>query len=101
KYRWGAPAADQYLEFFVDGSFIDHRVTDQLIVPSQFYEHPRVQRGTYSIQSQTLIFTFADGHRGTRTFLAPKVQENDSMFDWIDLGWQMLFEENYLAKLSR
>ena len=89
-YRWGSPAADQYLQFFPDGTFIDHRVTDQLIVPSRFYEHPRIQRGTYLIERQTIIFTFADGHRGERTFLAPKVQENSPTFDWIDLGWQML-----------
>jgi hypothetical protein len=99
-YRWGAPMADQYIQFFPDGRFIDHRVTDQVIVPSRFYEHPRIQGGTYSIQDQTLIFNFADGHRGTRTFLAPKVQENNPTFDWIDLGWQMLFEEGYRQRLS-
>jgi hypothetical protein len=93
------PAADQYLLFFPDGTFIDHRVTDQLIVPSRFYE--RVQRGTYEIQRQTIIFTFSDGHRGTRTFLAPKVQANNPAFDWIDFGWQMLFEEGYRARLSQ
>lgn len=99
-YRWGAPMADQYIQFFPDGRFIDHRVTDQVIVPSRFYEHPRIQGGTYSIQDQTLVFNFADGHRGTRTFLAPKVQENNPTFDWIDLGWQMLFEESYRQRLS-
>jgi hypothetical protein len=100
-YRWGAPAADQFLQFFPDGTFIDHRVTDQLIVPSRFYEHPRIQRGSYQIERQTIIFIFADGHRGERTFLAPKVQENTPTFDWIDLGWQMLFEESYRARLSQ
>jgi hypothetical protein len=95
KYNWGAAAAGQYLQFFPDGTFIDHSVTDQLIVPSRFYEHPRVQRGTYSIESQTMVFSFADGHRGMRTFMAPKAQENDPMFDWIGLGWQQLYEENY------
>lgn len=100
-YRWGAPAADQHMQFFADGTFIDHRVTDQLVVPSRFYEHPRIQRGTYEIRQQTIIFSFADGHRATRTFLAPKVQENNPTFDWIDLGWQMLFEEGYREKLSQ
>ena len=100
-YRWALPAADQYLQFFPDGTFIDHRVTDQLIVPSNFYEHPRIQRGTYSIQSQTIIFTFADGHRGMRSFLAPKVEENQPMFDWIDLGRKMFLEENYRIKVSQ
>lgn len=101
KYRWGSPAADQYLEFFADGTFIDHRVTDQLIVPSPFYSHPRIQRGMYSIQSQTILFSFTDGHRGTRTFLAPKAQENQLLFDWIELGRQQLFEDHYQAEVAR
>jgi hypothetical protein len=100
KYIWGPPATDQYLQFFPDGTFIDHRVTDQLIVPSPFYEHPRIQRGTYSIQSQTMILSFADGHRGMRTFVAPKAQQDDPMFEWIGLGWQQLYEENYAMKLA-
>lgn len=100
RYVWGAIAADQYLVFFPNGTFLDHRVTDQLIVPSRFYEHPRVQQGTYTIQSQTIIFNFADGHRGTRTFWAPKVQENDPTFEWIGLGWQTLFEEGYQRRLQ-
>jgi len=100
KYIWGRAAANQYMEFFPDGTFIDHGVTDQLIVPSPFYLHPRIQRGTYSIQSQTMVFTFADGHRGMRTFMAPKIQENDPMFEWIGLGWQQLYEENYARKLQ-
>jgi len=99
KYNWGAAAAGQYLQFFPDGTFIDHSVTDQLIVPSRFYEHPRVQHGTYSIESQTLIFMFDDGRRGMRTFMAPKAQENDPKFDWIGLGWQTLYEEDYEMQL--
>lgn len=100
KYLWGAPAADQYLQFSPDGTFIDHRVTDQLIPPSPFYLHPRVQAGRYVIQSQTIIFNFADGHRGMRTFMAPKVQESQPMFEWIGLGWQQLYEQGYAAKLQ-
>jgi hypothetical protein len=100
KYIWGSAAADQYLQFFPDGTFIDHRVTDQLIVPSAFYSNPRIQRGTYSIQDQTLVFNFSDGHRGARTFMAPKAQENQPVFEWIGLGWQQLYEEHYTAKLQ-
>jgi hypothetical protein len=100
KYIWGLPVADQYLQFFPDGTFIDHRVTDQILLVNAFYEHPRIQRGTYSIQSQTMIFNFADGHRGTRTFVAPKAKQNDPMFDWIGLGWKQLYEENYIRKLA-
>jgi hypothetical protein len=100
KYIWGLPVADQYLQFFPDGTFIDHRVTDQMILPSHFYEHPRSQQGTYTIQSQTVIFTFADGRRGTLTFLAPKAQEKQQTFDWIGLGIQLLYEEHYRDQLS-
>jgi hypothetical protein len=99
-YRWGAPAADQYIQFSSDGTFVDHRVLDQMLIPSPFYEHPRIQRGTYSIQSQTIIFNFADGHRGARTFLAPKVQESNPMLDWIELGIHQLFEETYRQRLA-
>jgi hypothetical protein len=100
-YIWGLPVAGQYLQFFPDGTFIDHGVTDQLIVPSRFYEHPRMQRGTYSIQSQTMIFTFPDGRRATRTFMAPKAQANDPAFDWIGLGWKQLYEQSYEKRLRQ
>lgn len=99
KYRYGPPAANQFLQFFPDGTFFDQQATDQLVAPYNF-EHPRIQRGTYSIQSQTLILNYADGHRGMVTFLAPKAQENQPTFDWIELGWHMLFEENYAARLA-
>ena len=100
-YIWGQPAAGQYLQFFADGTFLDHGVRDQLISPSPFYLHPRMLRGTYSIQSQTMIFSFTDGHRGTRTFMAPKAEENEMMFDWIGLGWQQLYEQNYAMRLKQ
>ena len=98
KYNWGQ---NQFLQFAPDGTFLDYRLTDQLIIPSRFYDHPRIQRGTYSIQSQTLILAFADGHRGTRTFLAPKAQEADPKFDWIGLGRQQLYEEGYAMRLKQ
>lgn len=98
-YRWGAPAQDQYIQFFPDGTFLDHRATDELLVIN--FEHPRTQRGSYQIVDQTIIFSFPDGHRGTNSFLAPKVQKDDPTFDWISFGWHMFFEEGYRAKLSR
>ena len=101
RYIWGNRAAGQSLEFFPDGTFLDHGVTDQMIIPSPFYLHPRMLRGTYSIQSQTMIFNFADGRRGTRTFIAPKAEENDPGFDWIGLGWQQLYEQNYEMRLRQ
>ena len=59
-------------------------------------DHPRTQRGTYSIQNQTIIFNFTDGPRGMRTFLAPKAQERDQVFDWISLGIDLLYEEHHV-----
>jgi hypothetical protein len=96
KYYYGLKGAGQYLQFSSDGTFVDHKVLDQMLVPSSFYDHPRIQRGTYSIQSQTLIFTFADGRRGMRTFIAPKAQEKGQKFDFIGLGLQTLYEEHYV-----
>jgi hypothetical protein len=79
-YSWGSPASGQYLQFFPDGTFLDHGTTDQLFVPSPFYDHPRVLRGTYSIQNQTQILNFADGRRGKRIFLAPKGARKSATF---------------------
>ncbi len=59
------------------------------------FGRPRTQRGTYTIQSQTIIFTFADGRRGMRTFYAPKAQQQAKLFDFIGLGWQVLYEDHY------
>jgi hypothetical protein len=98
-YLWGPPQAGQYIQFLPDGTFFDNRATDQLLAIS--FDHPRIQRGRYQIVGQTIIFTFADGHRGTRSFLAPKVQQNNATFEWIDMGWHMLFEQSYEAKLSQ
>lgn len=96
KYNWGLAGSGQYLQFFADGAFIDHQVLDQMLVPNAFYDHPRTQRGTYAIQSQTMIFTFSDGRRGMRTFYAPKAQENGAMFDYVGLGWHVLYEEHHV-----
>ncbi len=96
KYNYGLASSGKYLQFFPDGTFIDHGVTDQMLVPSPYYDHPRIQRGTYSIQNQTMIFNFADGHRGMRTFLAPKAQERGQTFDWISLGIDSLYEEHHV-----
>jgi hypothetical protein len=96
KYNFGLANSGQYMQFFPDGTFIDHGVLDQMLVPNPYFEHPRTQRGSYSIQSQTVIFNFADGHRGLRTFIAPRAQEKRQLFDWIGLGGQSLYEEHYV-----
>ena len=98
KYNWGLAGSGQYLQFSTDGTFLDRGVLDQMLVPSPYYEHPRTQRGTYAIRGQTIIFTFADGRRGMRTFYAPKAQEKKQLFDFIGLGWHMLYEEHYQAE---
>lgn len=95
KYNYGVATSGQYIRFFPDGTFLDHSVTDQMLVPNPFFDHPRSQRGTYTIQNQTLIFNFSDGHRGMQTFLAPKAQERAQTFDWIYLGIHTLYEEHY------
>lgn len=95
KYNYGLASSGQYLQFFADGTFIDYRVTDQMLIPNPYYDHPRIQRGTYSIQDQTMIFNFSDGHRGMRTFLAPRAQKQDRRFDWISLGGDSLYEEHH------
>ncbi|HEY6253886.1 MAG TPA: hypothetical protein VI685_28350 [Candidatus Angelobacter sp.] len=98
KYNFGLAGSDQYMQFFPDGTFVDHKVLDQMLVPSAFYDHPRIQRGSYSIQNQTMIFTFADGRRGMRTFYAPKAQEKGAVFDWICLGGHDLYEEHHVSE---
>lgn len=98
KYNYGLANSGQYIQFFPDGTFIDHGVTDQMIVPNPFFDRPRNQRGTYNIQNQSIIFAYADGHRATKTFTAPKAQENAGIFDWIGLGIQTLYEEHYQAQ---
>lgn len=95
KYNWGLAGAGQYLEFFADGTFIDHQVLDQMLVPNAYYDHPRTQRGTYTIRTQTMILTFADGRRGMRTFYAPKAEESARMFDWISVGGHNFYEEHH------
>ena len=98
-YHYGLPASGQDFQFFPDGTFIDNKVTDQMIVSNPFvpgrYEHPRVLRGTYAIQDHTMMLSFADGRRIRRIFLAPKVQEDQGLFDWISLGGQRMFERHY------
>lgn len=95
RYNFGLTGSGQYIQFMPDGTFLDRGVLDQMLVPNPYFEHPRTQRGTYTIQSQTVIFTFADGRRGMRTFYAPKAQERAKLFDFIGLGWQVLYESHY------
>lgn len=98
KYNFGLASSGQYVEFSSDGTFVDHQVLDQMLVPNAFFSSPRTQRGTYSIQHQTIIFTFSDGRRGMRTFYAPKAQEGGPMFDYIGLGWHVMYEQHHVSE---
>ena len=95
KYNFGLANSGHYIQFMPDGTFLDHGVLDQMLVPNPYFEHPRTQHGTYAIQSQTIIFTFADGRRGMRTFYAPKAQKHAKLFSFIGLGWDVLYEARY------
>ncbi len=95
KYNFGLANSGQYIQFMPDGTFLDRGVLDQMLVPNPYFEHARTQRGTYTIQSQTIIFTFADGRRAMRTFYAPKAQQQAKLFNFIGLGWHILYEDHY------
>jgi hypothetical protein len=95
KYNFGLVSLGQYIQFMPDGTFFDHGVLDQRLVPNPYFEHPRTPRGTYTIQSQTIIFTFADSRRGVRTFYAPKAQQQARLCNFMGLGWHILYEDHY------
>ena len=71
KYHWSSPTDERYVQFFPDGSFFDHGLTDQVVeVPnphgySGITDPPRNFRGTYSVRNQRLTFNFADGSTWT------------------------------------
>jgi hypothetical protein len=94
-YNWGVTGSGQYLQFSSDGTFLDHQVLDQVMIPNAFYEHPRTQQGTYTIQDQTMIFTFSDGRRGMKTFYAPKAEEHATTFNWINLSGHAFYEVHH------
>ena len=113
KYHWSSPTDQRYVQFFPDGTFFDHGLTDQVVgVPnphgySGITDPPRNFRGTYSVRNQRLTFNFADGKQSTVAFLAPKALEKAPAFEWIGVGHGsgvpgaetvivlMLYEEHY------
>jgi hypothetical protein len=90
--NWASPTDERYLQFFPDGSFVDHGLTDQVVgLPnphgySGITDPPRNFRGTYSISNQKLTFNFADGKQATVAFIAPKALEKAPAFGWFGLG---------------
>lgn len=112
KYHWSSPTDKRYVQFFADGTFFDHGLTDQVIDPNPhgyrgITDPPRKFRGTYSVRIQRLTFNFADGKYATVAFIAPKALERAPAFKWIGLGHGtgvpdaetvvllMLYEEHY------
>jgi hypothetical protein len=92
KYHWASPTDQRYIQFFPDGTFFDHGLTDQVVgVPNPhgyagITDPPRNFRGTYSVRNQRLTFNFADGKQSTVAFIAPKALENAPAFEWIGVG---------------
>jgi hypothetical protein len=113
KYHWASPTDQRYVQFFPDGTFIDHGLTDQVVgVPNPhgyagITDPPRNFRGSYSVHNQQLTFNFADGKQATVAFIAPRAMEKAPKFEWMGLGHGsgvqgaeyvnvlMLYEENY------
>ncbi|HTC93772.1 MAG TPA: hypothetical protein VK699_10005 [Terriglobales bacterium] len=113
KYHWSSPTDPRFLQFFPDGTFVDHGLTDQMVgLPNPhgyaaITAPPRNFRGTYSISNRKLTFNFADGKQATVAFIAPKALEKAPSFGWFGLGHDsgvqgaetvilmMLYEENY------
>lgn len=113
KYHWSSPTDERYVQFFPDGTFLDHGLTDQVVgAPnphgySGITDPPRNFRGTYSVRNQRLTFNFSDGTHATVAFIAPKALEKAPAFEWFGLGHGtgvpgaetvvvlMLYEENY------
>jgi len=113
KYHWSSPTDAKFVQFFPDGTFLDHGLTDQVVgVPnphgySGITDPPRNFRGTYSVRDQTLTFHFADGKQATVAFVVPKALEKAQAFEWMGLGHGsgvpgaetvillMLYEEHY------
>ena len=113
KYHWSSPTDERYLQFFPDGTFFDHGLTDQVVgFPnphgySGITDPPRNFRGTYFVRNQKLTFNFADGKQSTVAFIVPKALEKAPAFEWIGMGHGtgvrgaetvivlMLYEEHY------
>lgn len=113
RYHWASPTDQRYVQFFPDGSFFDHGLTDQIVaLPNPhgyagITDPPRNFRGTYRIRNQRLTFHFADGKQATVAFIAPKALEKAPSFGWFGAGHGtgvpgaetvivlMLYEEHY------
>ena len=113
RYHWSSPTDQRYVQFFPDGTFFDHGLTDQVVgLPNPhgyagITDPPRNFRGTYAIHNQKLTFSFSDGKRATVAFIAPRALEKAPAFQWFGAGHDsgvrgaetvivlMLYEEHY------
>ena len=94
-YLWGPPTSQQYLQFLLDGTFVDNRLMDTITVSGPYFDHPRLARGTYSIKDRTLTLNYSDGRILKQILLAPKAQENEQVFDWIEVNQHAMFERQH------
>ena len=91
KYHWSS-LTERYVQFFPDGRFLDHGLTDQVVGQSNPHgwagitDPPRNFRGTYSIRNRMLTFIFSDGKQATVAFIAPRAAANGASFGWFGLG---------------
>lgn len=84
------------LQFALDGTFVDRGVIDQLVTAWGFFNHPRVRRGTYAIQNNTLFLAYSDGQRFKTSFAAPAAQLSNQTFTWISVfSFQTLYRQGY------
>jgi hypothetical protein len=113
KYHWGSPTDKRYVQFFPDGTFFDHGLTDQVVGEPNPHGYagitdpPRNFRGTYSVHNQKLTFHFADGKHVSVAFIAPRALKHARSFGWMGLGHDsgvkgaetvillVLYEEHY------
>jgi hypothetical protein len=112
KFHWSSPTDERYVQFFPDGRFLDHGLTDQVVGDNPhgyagITDPPRNFRGTYSIRNQKLTFNFSDGKQATVAFIAPKALEQAPSFGWMGVGHDsgvkgaeyvvllVLYEEHY------
>ena len=90
-YMWDTRSG---IEFFPNGSFVDHGVIDQLDTELGHFTNPRVRRGSYRVQNFTLYLDFQDGQHLQTSFGAPAFQAGNHAYNWISIyGYQILHRQ--------
>lgn len=90
-YMWDTRSG---IEFFPNGSLVDHGVIDQLDTELGHFNNPRVRRGNYHVQNFTLYLDFQDGQHLKTSFGAPAFQAGNHVYNWISIyGYQILHRQ--------